>query len=338
VVFTNTQATRVLLQGRRAVGVLARRGGESLELRARAEVVLAAGALQSPQLLMLSGIGAPSELQAHGLAVAHALPGVGANLHDHPDVVLVVDAPRATDSFGLSPGGLWRVARAIGTWRRDRSGPLTTNFAEAGGFLHSHPEETVPDLQLHFVVGKLVDHGRQTVLGHGYSLHVCLLQPRSRGRLRLADANPLSAPLIDPNFLADSDDLDRLVRGFKISRRILEQPALAALGGREHAASAQARSDEQIAGFIRNHADTIYHPVGTCRMGADEQAVVDAQLRVHGVQGLRVVDASVMPRIVSGNTNAPVIMLAERAAAMLKAARQGRDEMQAAHLPLADAA
>jgi choline dehydrogenase-like flavoprotein len=199
---------------------------------------------------------------------------------------------------------------------------LTTNFAEAGAFLRSSPAEAAPDLQLHFVIGKLIDHGRKTVFGHGYSCHVCLLQPKSRGRLTLASADPAAPPLIDIGFLQDPDDLDRLVRGFKLMRNILQQPALAGLGGRELPASASAQTDRQIADFIRNHADTIYHPVGTCRMGpgggSGPNDVVDARLRVHGVLGLRVVDASVMPRIVSGNTNAPVIMIAEKAADMIR--------------------
>jgi choline dehydrogenase-like flavoprotein len=321
-VITNFRATRILLDGRRAVGVAGLRGGETVTVQARGEVLLAAGALQSPQLLMLSGIGDPAELARHGVAVQHALPGVGRQLHDHVDVVQVVRAPGLKDTFGISPGGLWRIARSIGPWRRERTGMLTTNFAEAGGFIRSSADEALPDLQLHFVVGKLVDHGRKTVLGHGYSCHVCLLQPKSRGSVGLKDANPLSAPRVDPNFLGDADDTARLVRGFKLMRQLLEQPALARLGGRESEASAPARTDAQIEQFVRNHADTIYHPVGTCRMGPGADAVVDASLRVHGVERLRVVDASVMPRIISGNTNAPVIMIAERAAAMILAARQ----------------
>jgi len=324
-VLTGTQTTRVLLEGRRAVGVQALRGGERITVRARAEVVLSAGALQSPQLLMLSGIGAPDELQRHGIEVVHALPGVGRNLHDHVDVVQVVAAPQATSTFGISVGGLWQVLKGIGEWRDRRTGLLTTNFGEAGGFIKSHPEEATPDLQLHFVVGKLVDHGRKTVLGHGYSCHVCVLRPKSRGALTLASADPLAAPRIDPNFLGDPDDTARLVRGFKLMRHILSQPALARFGGQESKASAPATTDAQIEQFIRNHADTIYHPVGTCRMGpggAGSLNVVDAELRVHGIDGLRVADASIMPSIVSGNTNAPAIMIGERAAAMARAARR----------------
>ena len=319
-VLTDVLVTRVLLDGPRATGVEFRQGGQVRQLQARREVLLCAGALQSPQLLMLSGIGDGAQLQQHGIAVQHHLPGVGMHLHDHIDVVQVVDAPHVKDLFGLSLSGAWQALKGIVEWRRHRSGMLTTNFAEAGAFLRSSQAQATPDLQLHFVIGKLVDHGRKTVFGHGYSCHVCLLQPASRGSVKLASADPAAAPLIDPAFLQAPEDLERLVRGFKIMRSILQQPALAALGGRELAASAGAQTDTQIADFIRNHADTIYHPVGTCRMGSGPMDVVDAQLRVHGMQGLRVVDASIMPQVVSGNTNAPVIAFAEKAADMIKAA------------------
>ncbi|WP_119289988.1 GMC family oxidoreductase [Azohydromonas sediminis] len=317
---TGVQALRVVFEGRRAVGVEVREGGQVRTLRARREVLLSAGALQSPQLLMLSGIGPGAALQRHGIAVVHDLPGVGANLHDHPDVVLGYDAPHLTELFGISLAGAVRAVRGIVEWRRRRTGMLTTNFAEAGGFVRSRPDVATPDLQLHFVVGKLVDHGRKTVFGHGYSCHVCLLRPASRGSVSLASADPLAAPRIDPNFLAERGDVDALVRGVKITREILAQPALAAHGAREFATSAAARDDAQIEQFVRRHADTIYHPVGTCRMGPGPGDVVDAQLRVHGVQALRVVDASVMPTIVSGNTNAPTIMIAEKAADLIRAA------------------
>jgi choline dehydrogenase-like flavoprotein len=282
-------------------------------------------------LLMLSGIGPADHLRQHGIEVAHHLPGVGQNLHDHVDVVQVVDAPHLTDLFGLSLPGLVNVVKGIFEWRKQRSGLLTTNFAEAGGFIRSAPDESIPDLQLHFVIGKLVDHGRKTVFGHGYSCHVCLLRPKSRGALTLASADALAPPRIDPNFLADPDDVQRLVRGFKAMRNILQQPALAGFRGRELASSAQARDDAAIEAFVRGHADTIYHPVGTCRMGQGPLDVVDAQLRVRGIEGLRVVDASVMPGIVGGNTNAPVIMIGEKAADLVKqAARAGREAVHVA--------
>ncbi len=320
-VITGAQVTRILLDGQRASGVEYLHDGTRKTLTARGEVVLCAGALQSPQILMTSGIGPGEHLQRHGIPVLHHLPGVGLHLHDHVDVVQVVDTPRSTESFGLSLPAALRLPGDILDWRKQRNGRLTTNFAEAGGFFRTQPDEAVPDIQLHFVIGKLVNHGRKTVFGHGYSCHVCLLHPRSRGSVTLASADPLAAPLIDPGFLADPDDLRRLLAGFHRMRQILAQPALAVLGGHELPASANAQTDAQITQFIRNNADTIYHPVGSCRMGRGPLDVVDAELRVHGLQGLRVVDASIMPRIVGGNTNAPTIMIAEKAAHMVLAAR-----------------
>jgi choline dehydrogenase-like flavoprotein len=320
-VFTGAHTTRILLERKRAVGVEFQHQGQLKQLKAAREVLLCAGALQSPQILMLSGIGPHAHLLENGIATLHDLPGVGQNLHDHVDVVLVVDAPQAKDLFGLSLTGMVRGIQGMFEWRRQRSGMLTTNFAEAGGFIKSQPDEPIPDLQLHFVVGKLLDHGRTTTFGHGYSCHVCLLRPRSRGSVQLDSKDPLAPPLIDPNFLGNRDDAERLVRGFKLMRHILSQPALAELHGKELAASARAQTDAQIEHFIRDHADTIYHPVGTCRMGRGPLDVVDARLCVRGIEGLRVVDASIMPRVVGGNTNAPVIMIAEKAADMIKAAQ-----------------
>lgn len=319
-VITQAHTTRILFEGKRAVGVEYRKNGNTLQVKAKRELLLCAGALQSPQLLMLSGIGPGAHLQAHAVETVHDLPGVGQHLHDHVDVVSVFDAPHLKDLFGLSLSGAWQSLGAMSEWRKQRSGPLTTNFAECGGFMKSRPELTRPDLQLHFVVGKLVDHGRKTVFGHGYSSHVCLLHPASRGSVQLASNDPLAAPRIDPNFLSAPEDMERMVLGFKLMRHLLSQPALAKLSAREFASSANARSDQEIEQFIRQYADTIYHPVGSCRMGSGPTDVVDTQLRVHGLQGLRVVDASIMPSIVSGNTNAPVIAIAEKAADLIKAA------------------
>ena len=317
-VITHAHTTRILMEGKRAVGVEYRQGGELKQLRASREVLLSAGALLSPQVLMLSGIGPGAHLQSLGIATVHDLAGVGQHLHDHPDVVQVVSAPQLKELFGVSPSGILQAIKGIFEWRNFRTGMLTTNFAEAGGFVKSQPGEAIPDLQFHFVIGKLVDHGRKQTFGHGYSCHVCLFRPKSRGSVTLASTDPMQAPLIDPNFLADRDDMDRMVRGFRIMRNLLAQPALAGYRGQELAASAAAQTDEQIEQFIRNHGDTIYHPVGSCRMGPGPMDVVDAQLRVHGIQGLRVVDASIMPRVVGGNTNAPTIMLAEKAVDMIR--------------------
>jgi choline dehydrogenase-like flavoprotein len=323
-VLTLAQTRRILFEGKRAVGVEFEHEGQVKQFKAKREVLLCAGALHSPQLLMLSGVGPGAHLQEHGISVLHDLPGVGQQLHDHIDVLQVANAPQLTDLFGISLRGMLRTLKGVFEWRNSRSGMLTTNFAEAGAFLKSAPDEPLPDLQLHFVIGKLHNHGRSVSWGHGYSCHLCLLRPRSRGSLKLASKDPLASPLVDPNFLGDPDDVQRLIRGFKLMRRILVQPALADLGARELAASASAQSDEQIEQFIRDHADTIYHPSGSCRMGPGPLDVVDAQLRVHGLQGLRVVDASIMPQLVSGNTNAPVIMIAEKAADMIKAAQHSQ--------------
>ncbi|MBK8667033.1 MAG: choline dehydrogenase [Burkholderiales bacterium] len=315
-VITGAHATRVLLEHGRAVGVAYLQDGREQIVRAEREVIVSAGALQSPQLLLLSGIGPADPLRQHGIAVAHELPGVGEHLHDHPDVVQLWSVPGAHDLFGLSAVGLWRAARGAWQWQRERRGMLTTNFAEAGGFIKSDASEPLPDLQLHFVVGKLVNHGRTTVFGHGFSCHVCVLRPRSRGSLRLASSDPLAAPRIDTALLQDADDMRRMVRGFKLMRELLSQPALARHGGRE--SSADRRSDAEIEGFIRQYADGIYHPVGSCRMGHGPMDVVDERLRVRGIEGLRVVDASIMPSVVAGNTNAPVIMIAEKAATLIR--------------------
>ena len=317
-IVTGAHATRILFEGRRAIGVEYSLGGTLLQRKAQREVLLCAGALQSPQILMLSGIGPGAHLMQHGIPVVHDVVGVGAQLHDHIDTVQVYDAPALKELFGLSPAGAWRVLKGMFDWRNHRRGVLTSNFAEAGGFIKSDPSEPIPDLQLHFVIGKLVDHGRKTVFGHGFSCHVCLLRPLSRGSVSLAGTDPMAAPRIDPNFFGEPDDLVRLVRGFKLMRNILGQPALSQFGATELQRSANAQSDADIAAFIRGQADTIYHPVGTCRMGGSASDVVDSQLRVHGVERLRVVDASIMPRIVGGNTNAPTIMIAEKAADMIK--------------------
>lgn len=318
---TGAQVLRIVLTtteaGLRATGVEYVRGGVRHTVHARREVLLSAGALLSPQILMLSGIGPAAHLREVGVQPVHDLPGVGHNLHDHLDALLVADAPQLTQSFGWSATGLMHMVQGAWEWHRKRTGRLTTNFAEAGAFLKSSPEVSRPDLQLHFVVAKLIDHGRQTVWGHGFSCHVCVLRPQSRGTVRLRSADPLTLPLIDPNFLAVEDDLQRTVRGGQMARRILAQTALARHGAQELPRSASAQTLGEIAQWVRQTADTIYHPVGTCRMGHGAMDVVDSQLRVHGVLGLRVVDASIFPSIPSGNTNAPTIMVAEKAAYMV---------------------
>ena len=315
-VVTGARATRVQFEGGRAVGVEARVGRATATFRARAEVLVCGGALQSPQLLMLSGVGDAEALRAHGITAVHHLPGVGRNLRDHVDMVLGWEAD-SLDLFGISLRGAARIAAEIGRFRRERRGMITSNYAECGGFLRTQASLPAPDVQLHFVVGLVEDHARKIRLGHGYSLHVCLLRPKSAGSVRLASADPLAAPAIDPAFYADPEDLEGMLRGFKLARRIAEAPALAEVTRRD-LFTPGARSDDEIRAVLRARSDTIYHPVGTCRMGTDAMAVVDPQLRVRGLGGLRVVDASVMPDLIGGNTNAPTIMIAEKAAELIR--------------------
>jgi choline dehydrogenase-like flavoprotein len=311
-VLTGTQALRVVLEGRRAVGVAVRRGGNNETIRARREVALCGGAFNSPQLLMLSGIGEAAELGRHGIAVQHALPGVGQNLQDHTDFILAYKS-KDTDLFGIGLVGGLHLMQAMLEWRKRGTGLIATPFAEGGAFIKSSPELRRPDLQLHFVIAITDDHARKLHAGFGFSCHVCVLRPKGRGDVRLVDASPDSAPRIDPRFLSDAQDMALLLQGVKKTREILRAPALEKYRHRE-VYTADAHTDEELTQHIRSRADTIYHPVGTCKMGVDAMAVVDAQLRVHGIEGLRVVDASVMPTLIGGNTNAPTIMMAERAA------------------------
>jgi len=317
-VVTGALATRIVFDGRRATGIRYMRGRRPAEARARREVIVSAGAFGSPQLLLLSGIGPEEELKRHGIAVRHELPGVGRNLQDHLDFILMWKSPDP-DMIGLSARGALAILKGIRDWRRDGTGMLTTPYAEGGAFLKSDPALARPDLQLHFVIALVDDHSRKLHLGHGFSCHVCVLRPFSRGEVGLRDADPLSPPRIDPQFLADERDAALLLKGAKMTRDILSAPALAPYRGRQLYLTGQ-ESDAELMRHIRARADTIYHPVGTCRMGTGDDAVVDPQLRVRGVEGLRVVDASVMPTLVGGNTNAPTIMIAEKAAELISRA------------------
>lgn len=318
----NAHTQRILFEDGRAAAVEIRQDGRVRVLRARREIILAAGALQSPQLLMLSGIGDGAELQRLGIEVRQHLPGVGKNLQDHPDFVFGYTSD-SLDTVGISLTGMVKTFREIGRFREERRGMLTSNYAEGGGFLKTDPGQPIPNVQLHFVIALLDDHGRKMRLGHGISCHVCLLRPRSRGTVALRSTDPEAAPLIDPNILGEAADLEDMVKGFKLTRKLLETPALAPWLKRD-VFTAEVRSDDDIRAVLKQRVDTVYHPVGTCRMGVDELAVVDPELRVRGVRGLRVVDASVMPTIIGGNTNAASMMIGEKAADLIVAeARRG---------------
>ncbi len=319
---TNLSVQRILIEDGRAVGVVVRKGrGDEQVIRADGGVVLSAGAFNSPQLLMLSGIGPAAHLAEHGIDAIVDRPAVGADLQDHIDYVVSMDADGNQDFFGDSPRGIWSMAKAFFEHRRRRTGQLTTPFAESGGFWRSTPDAPAADIQFHFVPAMLEDHGRETVHGHGYSCHACVLRPESRGTVRLRSDDATAAPVIDPQFLSDDRDMAVLRAGVRMMYRIFAAPALAGYGGKDRH-PVEIDDDAALDQIIRNRADTVYHPVGTCRMGGDADAVVDSTLAVRGVAGLWVADASIMPRLVSGNTNAPSIMIGERAAEFVAAAQR----------------
>lgn len=317
-VMTGVLTERVLLEGRRAVGVVARVAGERRELMANREVLLSAGAFGSPQLLMCSGIGPGEALQALGLPVQADLPGVGANLQDHIDYVYSYRTHSRSQTIGLSVRGIGRLIQGIGEWRRQRRGLITTPYAESGAFFRSSPDAPRPDLQLVFVQALVDDHARKAHWGHGFSCHVTVLRPFGRGEVRLASPRAEDPPLINPRFLEDPRDMALLLNGAQQQRALLDDAAFAEVRGAPLYPVA-ATDRDTLEQDIRNRADTQYHPVGTCKMGTDPLAVVDARLRVHGLDGLRVVDASVMPTLIGGNTNAPTIMIGEKASDMILA-------------------
>jgi choline dehydrogenase len=315
-ILTRALVERVVIENGRAVAVEFKIRGERVRAEAAREIVLSGGAINSPQLLLLSGVGGAEQLRQHGIAQKLELPGVGRNLHDHLDACTIF---RCTQPVTYDKTNDVWIALQYALFRK---GPGTSNIAEAGGFVRSPlaPDER-PDIQFHLVPAILDDHGRNRLPGRGMTLHACHLQPRSRGHLELASSDPTLKPKLHPNYLSDAEDFDRrvLVEAVRISRRLFRSKAFDAYRGEEMFPGDNDDSDAAISAFLRKKAETVYHPVGTCAMGTDAHAVVDPSLRVHGIEALRVVDASVMPKLVSGNTNAPTVMIAERAADLMLA-------------------
>lgn len=316
-VITQAMVSRIVIENGRAVGVEFKHKGQTTVVRANKEVLLSAGAFQSPQVLMLSGIGPRQELEKHGIPVVKDLAGVGENLHDHPDFIFAYKTKQIDGTFGVSVGGSLDLIKQIGRYRKERRGLVTTNYAECGGFLKSRPELDKPNLQLHFVIAVVDNHARTMHTGHGISCHVCLLNPRARGSVKLSGKNVDDPLLIDFKFLEDEQDLQDMVDGFKVTQKLMQAPALSEKI-KEDMFTANVQSDDEIREILRQRVDTVYHPVGSCKMGVDEMAVVDPELKVYGIQGLRVIDASIMPTVVNGNTNAPAIMIAEKAVDMIR--------------------
>lgn len=312
-VLDETMVRRILFDRGRAIGLEVEKDGARRTLSARREIVLCAGATNSPQLLMLSGIGPQDHLREIGIDLVHDLPGVGAHLQDHPTVHVAMENPSA-ESYAVSAKALPRVIASPFKYLFNRGGMLASNVAECGGFLCTDGTGR-PDIQITFLVGLKLD-ARAIPRRHGYMGLIQLLRPRSAGSVRLASNRPEDKPVIDPNFFADPYDMKTLIAGFREARRIFAQPALTPMTGAEIEPGIQYQTDAEIDGALRKIVNTAYHPTGTCKMGpdGDPMAVVDGRLRVRGVSGLRVVDASVMPEIVSGNTSAPTMMIAERAA------------------------
>ncbi len=317
-VLTHAQVARVLFEGKRAVGVRYIANGKvEKTVQARREVIVAGGTFGSPQILQRSGVGRHEDIVPHGLKMVHELRGVGQNLQDHLDTTLSYKS-KDSDLFGIGVKGTLNLMRHIWNWRKTGKGLVATPFAEGAGFLKTNPALSKPDIQLHFVVAVVDDHARKLHMGYGFSCHVCTLRPFSRGHVSLNDADPRSPPKIDPCYLSDPRDMETALKAVKMAREILQAPALAPYRHKELGTGPN-MTDPQWQAYIRATSDTIYHPVGTCKMGVDALAVVDPALRVHGLEGLRVVDASIMPELVGGNTNAPTVMIAEKAADMIKA-------------------
>jgi choline dehydrogenase len=315
-VITKTQAHRVIIENHRATGVEAAIEGVLRTIRANREVILTSGAIGSPKLLMLSGIGPAAEIRAHGIEVVRDSPNVGRNLQDHLDIFLVYEVANA-NSYDKYKKLHWQAWAGM-QFALFRSGPVTSNIVEAGGFWWSGPRVGLPDVQFHFLAGAGVDEGVPDIPGGaGCTLNSYLVRPKSRGTVTLQSARAEDHPVIDPNFLSHPDDLAGTIASVKLGRTIMEQSSISRYLVREHYPGAQCKSDADLEAFVRKASRTGYHPSGTCRMGEDGSAVVDTQLRVRGVEGLRIADASVMPQLVSGNTNATTIMIAERAADMI---------------------
>ena len=315
---TGAQATALLFEGARATGVRYRRHGVMHDVRAAREVILAAGALQTPQLLQLSGIGPAAVLGPHGITVRHHLPGVGENLQDHLQarVMFKLTQPITTNDALRSPWGRFMMGWK---WLTQRTGPLAIGINHGGLFTRALPEAATPDIQFHFAAVSAEMAGGKTHPWPGCTFSVCQLRPSSRGSVRIQLRDPFAAPAMRANYLSTELDCKTMVEGVRFARTLARTPALASLISEEYRPGAAAQSDDEVLEFVRNYGATIFHPVGTCKMGDDPLAVVDHRLRVHGIGALRVVDASIMPTLVSGNTHAPVVMIAEKAADLILA-------------------
>ena len=322
-VLTRTAATGIRIESGRATGVDVAAADGPRRMLASREVLLCAGAVHSPQLLMLSGIGPARHIESLGIRIEADLSGVGANYHDHPAVPIALEM-RDTTSYGLSwrtlPRTLWNLAE----YAAARRGPLASNVFESTAFIRSGADADRPDIQIAFQPARRNPHAFPLPLGHGFAFSVVNLYPRSRGEVRLASSDPRVAPRVNPNSLADPGDSAPLLRGLRLARKLCDMPAFARYQATEVRPGQSARSDAELTAYLREAITTVHHPVGSCRMGSDADAVVDPALRVRGIDALRVVDASVFPSIVGGNTNAPIVMVAEKAVDLITGRTRSR--------------
>ncbi|MGK0371051.1 MAG: choline dehydrogenase-like flavoprotein [Glaciecola sp.] len=318
-VITEALVEKVILENKVAKGVKLSINGQFFTLCANKEVIVSSGAINSPQILMLSGIGPKQHLAEHGIDCVADLPGVGQNLQDHLDAI-VQHRCEAKEGYAVALGAFPKYVKSVFQYMFNRNGLFSSNIAEAGGFVKTQYANGIADIQYHFLPAILLDHGRKTAFGYGYGVHICCLYPKSRGEITLRSADPSQPAVIDPKYLEHEDDQKVMVDGVKKAREILATKDFEQYQSREIGPGPEAQTDEQILEFIRKRAETIYHPIGTCKMGNVEDAntVVDSQLKVKGIARLRVIDASVMPSLIGGNTNAPTIMIAERAADLIK--------------------
>lgn len=312
---TEAMVHRVVIENNQATGVVYEQKGQKHQVNANFEVIVSGGAFGSPQILMLSGVGHGDELKRHGIEVQQHLPGVGKNLQDHLNSGCIYESnyKKTLDTAEGFP----RIFSSLYQYLVKKNGPFNSNVGEAGGFCKSSPDQDAPDIQFHFAPAFFVDHGFVKPKGNGYSLGACLLNPSSKGTVTLASSNPAAKPLIDPNYLSDSDDLRRMLIGVKKAQEICMSKAFQPYFKAHHIPNHFTTDDKVLTDAIYELSHTLYHPVGTCKMGNDDMAVVNDKLMVHGVNNLRVVDASIMPNVTRGNTNAPTIMIAEKASDLI---------------------